>query len=96
MEITKKIFTSSNSIIEGSPEAMITQHLDQSSMTDLPIDLLGVLPEIFLFVVISTLLIVGSSYSTSASNNYPIMVSPIAWLALYSLLLTFLLNINNC
>jgi len=65
------------------------------SESALPLDLLGVFPELFLFVVISTLLIVGSSYSTSPSNGYPIMVRPIAWLALYSLILTLLLNLNN-
>ena len=38
------------------------------SEASLPLDLLGVFPELFLFVVISTLLIVGSSYSTSSSK----------------------------
>ena len=65
------------------------------SQSQLPLDLLGVFPELFLFVVISTLLLVGSSYSTSVSNGYPIMVKPIAWLALYSLFLALLLNLNN-
>ena len=65
------------------------------SQSQLPLDLLGVFPELFLFVVISTLLLVGSSYSTSVSNGYPIMVKPIAWLSLYSLFLTLLLNLNN-
>ena len=65
------------------------------SQSQLPLDLLGVFPELFLFVVISTLLLVGSSYSTSVSNGYPIMVKPIAWLSLYSLFLALLLNLNN-
>ena len=66
------------------------------SQSQLPLDLLGVFPELFLFVVISTLLLVGSSYSTSLSNGYPVMVKPIAWLSLYSLFLTLLfLNLNN-
>ena len=84
-----------NEVINFMNEGIFSINFLGESEASLPLDLLGVLPELFLFVVISTLLIVGASYSTSSLNNYPIMVRPIAWLAIYSLILTLLLNLNN-
>ena len=54
-----------------------------------------ILPELFLFLAISVLLLVGSSYSTSKRHGYPMLVKPIAWITIFALGLAFLLVINN-
>ena len=65
------------------------------TLTSLPMDLVSVFPELFLFLAISVLLLVGSSYSTSKNHGYPMLVKPVAWLTMFSLFLAFLLVINN-
>ena len=65
------------------------------SLGSLQISLLSVLPELFLFLAISVLLLVGSSYSTSKRHGYPMLVKPIAWITIFALGLAFLLVINN-
>ena len=65
------------------------------TLTMLPMNLLAIFPELFLFLAISVLLLVGSSYSTSKKHGYPMLVKPIAWLTMFSLFLAFLLVINN-
>ena len=65
------------------------------TLTSLPMDLISVFPELFLFLAISVLLLVGSSYSTSKNHGYPMLVKPVAWLTMFALFLAFLLVINN-
>jgi len=65
------------------------------NLGSLQISLLSVLPELFLFLAISVLLLVGSSYSTSKRHGYPMLVKPIAWITIFALGLAFLLVINN-
>ena len=57
-----------NEVINFMNEGIFSINFLGESEASLPLDLLGVLPELFLFVVISTLLIVGASYSTSSSS----------------------------
>ena len=54
-----------------------------------------VLPELFLLLAVSTLLLIGVQYSTSEKDGYPIVVKPIAWMVSFSSLLGVLLVVNN-
>ena len=54
-----------------------------------------ILPELFLLLAVSTLLLVGVQYSTSVKHGYPIVVKPIAWMSAFSALLGVLLVLNN-
>lgn len=54
-----------------------------------------VLPELFLLLSVSTLLLVGVQYTTSEKDGYPVVVKPIAWMAAFSSLLGVLLVVNN-
>ena len=58
-------------------------------------DFIIVLPEIFLVIATIVLLVYGVVYTTSKQKNYPILHTNITWLSLLSLLMTFLLMINN-
>jgi NADH-quinone oxidoreductase subunit N len=65
------------------------------TLGSLPIELISIFPELFLFLAISVLLLVGASYSTSKYHGYPMLVKPVAWLTMFSLFLAFLLVVNN-
>ena len=54
-----------------------------------------ILPELFLLLAVSTLLLVGVQYSTSGKDGYPVVVKPIAWMSAFSALLGVLLVLNN-
>jgi len=54
-----------------------------------------ILPELFLLLAVSTLLLVGVQYSTSEKHGYPVVVKPTAWMAAFSSFLGFLLVLNN-
>lgn len=87
-----------SSTSEGSEKIsnqLFTAGLEFDLVTHLPLDLVSVFPELFLFVAISTLLLVGSAYSTSEGHGSPIMVQPITWLAFFSLILTLCLHLNG-
>lgn len=58
-------------------------------------DFIPVLPELFLVIATTILLIYGVIYTTSKSKNYPILHTNITWLALLSLFLTLLVMINS-
>ena len=54
-------------------------------------DFLALLPEIFLVNATVVLLIYGAVFSTSKKYNYPPLVRNIAWLSIFSILITILL-----
>ena len=46
-----------------------------------------ILPELFILLSVSTLLLVGVQYSTSEKDGYPVVVKPIAWIVVLITLL---------
>ena len=54
-----------------------------------------ILPELFILLSVSTLLLVGVQYSTSEKHGYPVVVKPVAWMAAFTSFLGVLLVINN-
>jgi len=54
-----------------------------------------ILPELFILLSVSTLLLVGVQYSTSEKHGYPVVVKPVAWMATFTSFLGVLLVINN-
>ena len=57
--------------------------------------MLVILPEVFLLISASTLLLVGVGLTTDRGEGYPNMVKPTLWLSVYVILLTALLINNN-
>ena len=53
--------------------------------------MLVILPEVFLLISASTLLLVGVGLTTDRGEGYPNMVKPTLWLSVYVILLTALL-----
>ena len=43
-----------------------------------------VLPELFMLLAISTILLVGVHYSTSEEHGYPVLVNNVCWLSIFS------------
>ena len=54
-----------------------------------------ILPELFILLSVSTLLLVGVQYSTSEKDGYPVVVKPIAWMVVLVTFLAVLLVLNN-
>ena len=54
-----------------------------------------ILPELFILLSVSTLLLVGVQYSTSGKHGYPVVVKPVAWMSTFTAFLGILLVINN-
>ena len=54
-----------------------------------------ILPELFILLSVSTLLLVGVQYSTSGKHGYPVVVKPVAWMSAFTAFLGILLVINN-
>ena len=54
-----------------------------------------ILPELFILLSVSTLLLVGVQYSTSEKDGYPVVVKPIAWMVILVTFLAVLLVFNN-
>ena len=42
-----------------------------------------ILPELFILLSVSTLLLVGVQYSTSEKDGYPVVVKPVAWMVIF-------------
>jgi proton-translocating NADH-quinone oxidoreductase chain N len=62
-------------------------------------DFLALLPEIFLINATIVLLIYGAIFSTSKKYNYPPLVRNVAWLGLFSIVVTIILvatSVFNC
>ena len=57
--------------------------------------MLVILPEVFLLISASTLLLIGVGLTTDRGEGYPNMVKPTLWLSVYVILLTGLLIQNN-
>lgn len=58
-------------------------------------DFQAILPELFLVTASVFLLVYGVIWSTSKEKNYPLISTNLSWLSLFTLLLTFLLLVNN-
>lgn len=54
-----------------------------------------ILPELFILLSVSTLLLVGVQYSTSEKDGYPVVVKPVAWMVVFVTFLAVLLVLNN-
>ena len=54
-----------------------------------------ILPELFILLSVSTLLLVGVQYSTSGKDGYPIVVKPVAWMVILVTFLSASLVLNN-
>jgi hypothetical protein len=54
-----------------------------------------ILPELFILLAATTLLLVGVQYSTSEKHGYPVGVKPVAWMSSFSAILGALLVLNN-
>ena len=54
-----------------------------------------ILPELFILLSVSTLLLIGVQYSTSERDGYPVVVKPIAWMVILVTFLATLLVFNN-
>ena len=54
-----------------------------------------ILPELFILLSVSTLLLVGVQYSTSEKDGYPVVVKPVAWMVILVTFLAVLLVFNN-
>ncbi len=54
-----------------------------------------ILPELFILLAATTLLLVGVQYSTSEKHGYPVVVKPVAWMSSFSAILGALLVLNN-
>ena len=54
-----------------------------------------ILPELFMLLSVSTLLLVGVQYSTSEKDGYPVVVKPIAWMVILVTFLSVLLVLNK-
>ena len=69
----------------------ILQHSIKHKITMFDNDFLGLLPEIFLVNATIVLLIYGAIFSTSKKYNYPPLVRNVAWLGLFSIVVTIIL-----
>ena len=58
-------------------------------------ELKAILPELFLLLGVSTLLLLGVEYSTSKKQGYPVVVKSITWMTAFTCLLGLLLVMNN-
>ena len=58
-------------------------------------ELKAILPELFLLLGVSTLLLLGVEYSTSKKQGYPVVVKYITWMTAFTCLLGLLLVMNN-
>jgi NADH-quinone oxidoreductase subunit N len=55
----------------------------------------AVLPELFMLLSVSTILLVAVHYSTSEEHNYPVLVSNVSWLSILACFMGALLVMNN-
>lgn len=58
-------------------------------------ELIAFMPEIFLLLVIHSLILYGIICSTSGYLHYPILLNNITWLSIQTLVFAFILNNNN-
>lgn len=54
-----------------------------------------VLPELFMLLAISTILLVGVHYSTSEEHGYPVLVNNVCWLSIFSAFWGAMLVLNS-
>ena len=54
-----------------------------------------VLPEIYMMLALSFLLMYGVIFSTSLKYNLPVITRGVAWLSIQTLFITLLLTLNN-
>ena len=89
-----KVFTRDIMVLNIHDESLIT--LDTNYKTFLfDTDFQSVLPEIFLMATAIFLLVYGVIWSTSKEKNYPLLLTPLSWLALLACLFTFVLLLNS-
>jgi proton-translocating NADH-quinone oxidoreductase chain N len=58
-------------------------------------DWISILPELFLIISINLILVYSVIYCTSSLFDFPLLINNVSWLSIQTLIIVFLLNINN-